>query len=51
MVLVAVIIAFVVGVGLVLGGAHFAGKVPGMMMRRKLDERLQEIAVADKPDF
>jgi tight adherence protein B len=50
MALVAVIIAFIVGVGLVLGGAHFAGKVPAMMMRRKLDERLQEIAVGDKPE-
>jgi tight adherence protein B len=50
MALVAVVIAFVVGVGLVLGGAHVAGRVPTMMMRRKLDARLAEIAVDDKPD-
>ncbi|HEY0876476.1 MAG TPA: type II secretion system F family protein [Vicinamibacterales bacterium] len=50
MALVAVVIAFVVGVGLVLGGAHFLGRVPTMMMRRKLDERLTEIAVGDKPE-
>ena len=46
-ILLVVIVAFVVGVGLVLAGAHFAGRVPGMMMQRKLDARLQEIAVGD----
>jgi tight adherence protein B len=50
MVIVAVILAFIVGVGLVLGGAKFASNVPAMMMRRKLDARLQEIAIGDKPD-
>ena len=45
-----VLIAFVLGVGVVLGGAHFAGRVPTMMMRRKLDDRLMEIAVGEKPD-
>jgi tight adherence protein B len=50
MAIIAVIIAFGIGVGLVLGGAQFASKVPGMMMRRKLDSRLREITVPDKPD-
>ena len=33
-ILLVVIVAFVVGVGLVLAGAQFAGRVPGMMMQR-----------------
>ena len=49
-ILVVVVLAFIVGVGLVLGGAHFASQVPGMMMRRKLDARLQEVSFAGKPD-
>ena len=48
--IVAVIIAFVIGVGLVLAGAQFADRVPAMMMRRKLDARLQEITFGDKPE-
>ena len=48
--IVAVIIAFIIGVGLVLGGAQFADKLPDMMMRRKLDERLQEISSSEKPE-
>jgi tight adherence protein B len=50
MAIVAVIIAFIVGVGLVLGGAKFASNVPAMMMRRKLEARLQEITVGDKTE-
>ncbi|HVH58181.1 MAG TPA: type II secretion system F family protein [Vicinamibacterales bacterium] len=50
MVIVAVVLAFVVGVGFVLGGAKFASNVPAMMMRRKLDTRLKEIAIGDRPD-
>jgi len=42
------ILAFFIGVGLVLGFARFAEKVPGMMMRRKLDSRLQEISSSDR---
>ena len=48
--IVAVIIAFIIGVGLVLAGAHYADKVPAMMMRRKLDARLQEITIGDRPE-
>ncbi|MEX2661636.1 MAG: type II secretion system F family protein [Vicinamibacterales bacterium] len=44
------ILAFFVGVGLVLGLARFAEKLPGMMMRRKLDSRLQEISTPDGDD-
>ena len=50
MAIVAVIIAFAVGVGFVLGGAQFMSKLPAMMMRRKLDARLQEITAGDRPD-
>jgi tight adherence protein B len=50
MVIVVVVLAFVIGVGLVLGGARFASEVPAMMMRRKLESRLQEISHGDKPD-
>jgi tight adherence protein B len=50
MALVAVVIAFAIGVGLVLGGAQFASKLPAMLMRRKLDSRLREVTVGDKPD-
>jgi tight adherence protein B len=44
------ILAFFVGVGLVLGLARFAEKLPGMMARRKLDSRLQEISTPDRDD-
>jgi tight adherence protein B len=50
MAIVVVLLAFILGVGLVLGLAHYGAKVPEMMMRRKLDSRLQEIAQGDKPD-
>jgi tight adherence protein B len=48
--IVAVIIAFIIGAGIVLAGAHFADRMPDMMMRRKLDARLQEITFGDKPE-
>ena len=51
MMIVAVIIAFVIGAGLVFAGANFADKLPAMMMRRKLDARLQEVTTfGDKPE-
>lgn len=45
---VMVLLAFVVGAAIVVGIAYSAAKVPGMMMRRKLDSRLQEIALGDR---
>ena len=48
--IVVVALAFLVGVGLVLALAHFAAKVPGMLMQRKLESRLQEISRVDKPE-
>ncbi|MBA2305367.1 MAG: type II secretion system F family protein [Acidobacteria bacterium] len=50
MAIAVVILAFIIGVGVVLGLAHAGSKVPEMMMRRKLDSRLQEISLGDKPD-
>lgn len=50
MTIAVMVLAFAVGVGLVLALAHVAGKVPEMLMRRKLDSRLQEITLGDKPD-
>jgi tight adherence protein B len=43
-------LAFFVGVALVLVLAHFAAKLPGLMMRRKLDSRLQEISSTERDD-
>ena len=37
-------VAFVIGVGLVVGAYLGATRVPGMLMRRKLDTRLQQIS-------
>jgi len=37
-------VAFVIGVGLVVGAYLGATRVPGMLMRRKLDRRLQQIS-------
>jgi len=48
--IVVAVLAFVVGVGLVLALAHFGSKLPAMMMRRKLDTRLQELTQSDKPE-
>ena len=44
MTLAIVVLSFIVGVGLVLALAQFAGKVPGMLMQRKLESRLQELS-------
>ena len=48
MTLLMVAFAFIFGVGFVLLFAALAGRVPGIMMRRKLDSRLQEIALGDQ---
>jgi len=50
MVLVIVGLAFAVGVGLVLALAHFGSKVPGMMIRRTVENRLQEVTGGDRPE-
>jgi len=42
--LVLTAIAFIIGVGLVVGTYFGATKVPGMVLQRKLDARLQEIS-------
>ncbi|HJR61047.1 MAG TPA: type II secretion system F family protein [Vicinamibacterales bacterium] len=47
---VAVMFAFIFGAGLVFGLAHLLTRMPGMMLRRKLDSRLQEISFGDKAD-
>ena len=51
MVVLVVVLAFVVGVGLVVGLFMGATHVPGMMLQRKLDQRLQEVTtnVVDEP--
>jgi len=43
-----VLLAFVVGAAIAVGIAYYAAKVPAMMMRRKLDSRLQEITLGDR---
>ncbi len=43
------LIAFVIGAALVLGSYFGVTKVPGMMLQRKLDARLQEISLPDAP--
>jgi tight adherence protein B len=50
MAMVAIVLAFAVGVGLVLALAHLASRVPAMLMRRKLESRLQEIGQTDQPE-
>jgi tight adherence protein B len=45
-ILILVALAFVLGVALVVGGYVGATRVPGMMMERKLESRLQEISQA-----
>jgi tight adherence protein B len=40
-------IAFCIGAGLVIGGYFGAIKVPGMVLQRKLDQRLQEISMPE----
>ena len=44
------ILAFVVGVAAVLALAQFGSKLPEIMMRRKLQSRLQEVSSPDRPD-
>ncbi len=45
-----VFLAFVVGIGVVAGGYYAVVHVPGMLMQRTLEERLQEISIpADVP--
>ena len=44
------ILAFIVGVGLVLGLAHLVSRVPAMMARRRLESRLQEISSSESPE-
>jgi tight adherence protein B len=47
--MVLTIIAFGVGVALVFGAYFGATKVPGMMLQRKLDARIQEISSPEEP--
>jgi tight adherence protein B len=44
--MVLVILAFIVGVGLVVGGFVGFNRLPGMLMQRRLDQRLQEVTAA-----
>ena len=44
------ILAFIIGVAVVLGLAQFGSKLPEIMMRRKLESRLQEVSSSDRPD-
>jgi tight adherence protein B len=46
--MILLVLAFVVGVGVVMGAFLGVTKLPGMMMQRKLEGRLQELAV--QPD-
>ena len=49
--MIALLSAFVIGIGLVLGGYFGLTKVPGMLAQRKLMGRLQELsAPLDQPD-
>ena len=50
MAMIVVLLAFIFGVGVVLGLAHYGSKLPEMMMRRKLESRLEEISHPEKPD-
>ena len=43
--LILVGIAFLIGFGIVFGGYFGATKMPGMVLQRKLDQRLQEISL------
>jgi len=44
MVIVLVLLAFVFGVGMVMGGYTAIAKLPQMLLQRKLDTRLQEVS-------
>ena len=50
MIWVAVVLAFFFGAGLVFGGAYGGMQLPGMLARRKVDARLQEISLGNAPD-
>ena len=45
-----VLLAFLLGAGAVLGLYFSAAKVPGMMMQRKLEARLEEVTAGDEPE-
>src|ERR671910_1391400 len=49
MLVVMVVLAFVVGVGMVLGGFSALEKLPQFLMQRRLDARLQEVAQPQAP--
>jgi tight adherence protein B len=44
MLIVLLVLAFVIGVGFVLGGYSAAAKLPQMLLQRKLDARLREVS-------
>jgi tight adherence protein B len=46
--LILVIIAFLIGFGMVFGTYFGATKMPGMVLQRKLDQRLQEISMPEE---
>jgi tight adherence protein B len=49
--LIALLSAFVIGIGLVVGAYYGVTKVPGMLAQRKLEDRLQQLsAPLDEPD-
>ena len=50
MVVVTVFLAFIFGVGLVCSLAYGGMQLPAMLMKRKLDARLQEISLGDKEE-
>jgi tight adherence protein B len=45
-----VVLAFIVGAVIAVGVAGFASRVPGMMMQRKLDARLQDLSFVPGAD-
>jgi tight adherence protein B len=47
--LIVTALAFFVGAAIVLGSYFGATKVPGIVLQRKLDQRLQEISMPDAP--
>ena len=49
MLAVVVVLAFVVGVGMVLGGFSAVEKLPQFLMQRRLGARLQEVSQPQEP--
>ena len=49
MLAVMVVLAFVVGAGMVLGGFSAAEKLPQFLMQRRLGARLQEVSQPQEP--